>query len=355
MKESKGWISPEVAWINLTDSCNLRCAWCYANSRVTRAQFGKVDIHNIHSLVRSLAECGISHVVFIGGEPTCSPLLPDLIGWARDEGLGASIATNGLALSNSKYCKMLKDKGLLSANISVKGFSREEYLLNTGVDGFGFFLRSVEIALSEGIDLTVSLVLMPENVKGLVPFLESLERRGVEKFLLSFERSEVCGEAATSGSAERAAETLVEFERSYLNISRDLRRKIDIELSYPRCVWDKGVLDLIESEGATSSLCHVHTGNGIVVGSAGELLLCNALTFPSLGQWGQNIFSAEDILSAYSSDICSNVLDDLLRFPSLCCTDCEESHCCFGGCPIQWFAYDLDELRCAVNNKRRRV
>lgn len=243
----------------------------------------------------------------------------------------------------------------MSANISAKGFSEEEYFLNTGVKSFTLFLRALENVLNEGIELVVSLVLMPENVNNAAPFLRKLEEEGVNRFLLSFERSEVCGETVKSGSAERAAETIVEFERSYLDMGSGLRRKIDVELSYPRCVWDKAVLDMMESEGNTSNLCHVHMGNGIVINSAGELLLCNALPFPSFGQWGVDVFNDEDMLSAYSSEVCCDVLGDLLRFPDFRCASCEDARRCFGGCPIQWFAYDLSELRQAVDKKRQRA
>ena len=73
----------EFLWIELTNQCNLNCVHCYADSSPATKHRDALVRTDYERLLREAADLGCRRLQFIGGEPTLSRDLPDLIHEAR--------------------------------------------------------------------------------------------------------------------------------------------------------------------------------------------------------------------------------------------------------------------------------
>lgn len=62
-------------WLELTNSCNLSCQHCYANSSPASDRTGELTSDQWTALCRQLIEHGVSQFTFIGGEPLVRKLV----------------------------------------------------------------------------------------------------------------------------------------------------------------------------------------------------------------------------------------------------------------------------------------
>lgn len=88
--------------------CQLRCRNCYKrNGVVPSFRGGNMPAEFVHSAMRQAKECGFSEVVFIGGEPTLHPRLPEFVQFGLRLGLSPIVCTNGLRLADQAYTESL--------------------------------------------------------------------------------------------------------------------------------------------------------------------------------------------------------------------------------------------------------
>jgi len=132
--------------LSVIDQCNFNCFYCQPS---LRNHFLKDDERlsssEILSVVRFLADYGIKHIRFTGGEPLLRAHLLDLVQEvAGVEGLEClSLTTNGLLLPS--FCSKLKKNGINKINISLDTLKEERFRRLTGVDA----LEKVRSALLE--------------------------------------------------------------------------------------------------------------------------------------------------------------------------------------------------------------
>ena len=88
-----GLRAPIVAHWAVTYRCNLRCAYCYAESGPWREPGADPEVR--HRIVERLAAWGVLEVALGGGEPTTLPDFAALLVAIRAVGLVANVTTNG--------------------------------------------------------------------------------------------------------------------------------------------------------------------------------------------------------------------------------------------------------------------
>jgi radical SAM protein with 4Fe4S-binding SPASM domain len=96
---------PNRCVIELTYSCNLRCATCivwtadYASSRMRTQPC--LNMQELKTVQCSLARCGIKRITYLGGEPFLRKELLPLAAHARSRGISAAVVTNGTCVSRA--------------------------------------------------------------------------------------------------------------------------------------------------------------------------------------------------------------------------------------------------------------
>src|ERR1041385_7570248 len=80
-------------WLEITGRCQLACRHCYAESG-PRGTHGSMATSDWMRVIDEAGDLGALTAVFIGGEPTLYPGLPELIGHALGEGMGVEVFSN---------------------------------------------------------------------------------------------------------------------------------------------------------------------------------------------------------------------------------------------------------------------
>jgi len=118
-----------LANIDVTNRCNLRCEWCFANARA-RGYVYEPSIEQIVGMLKMLREerpVPTLAVQFSGGEPTLRDDLPDIISSAVDMGfIQTQIATNGVKLGKDEtLAGKLRNARLSTVYLQFNGVSKE--------------------------------------------------------------------------------------------------------------------------------------------------------------------------------------------------------------------------------------
>ena len=146
-----------LAWviIEVTDSCNFNCIWCYANSgngierRRTHMPLEKLEI-----LLKMLADGGVRQITYSGGEPSIYPYIRKAVKMAKDMGFVVHMNTNGFVITRD-FARELKNLGLsqIQTNIDSLNPIKHDYIRGTQ----GSFERAVK-ALKNGSEVGMTAV-----------------------------------------------------------------------------------------------------------------------------------------------------------------------------------------------------
>lgn len=103
-----------IGYIQVTRQCNQRCRFC-SNPETDY----NLEIDEARAMVNNLVALGYYGVIFTGGEPTLSPILPEMLSYARQKGLQTRIITNGQRIADQGFLNELIEAGLNHVNISI--------------------------------------------------------------------------------------------------------------------------------------------------------------------------------------------------------------------------------------------
>jgi len=143
------------AYLEITNRCNLSCAFCPSTSRAPRS-LSESEFDRLALKLRSWAEYLYFHLM---GEPLAHPLLPQFVTRARELGFKPVITTNGTLLDR-------RGEELISAmpykvSISLHSFEAND----TGVPMDGYILSCLDFA-RKAADEGVITVLRLWNLEG---------------------------------------------------------------------------------------------------------------------------------------------------------------------------------------------
>ncbi|HDR7888519.1 TPA: radical SAM protein [Bacillus toyonensis] len=96
--------SPVIAFIEITNLCNLRCKHCYADSAFKRPN--EMSTEAILKLIDELADMGVLQVFLTGGEVFSHPDAVKIINYARTKPFLTQVFTNGLLITEEKLASI---------------------------------------------------------------------------------------------------------------------------------------------------------------------------------------------------------------------------------------------------------
>ncbi len=166
--------------ISVTDRCNLRCAYCTAES-VPRLPHDEIlSYEEILRVVHAAVGLGMRRVRLTGGEPLVRPDLSTLVKLLYQiEGIDdIALTTNAILLG--KYAAELKAAGLKRVNISLDTFKADKFKQITGGDKLEDVLGGVETAKRVGLNPVKinTVVLKGFNDDELVDFAQMSVSQG---------------------------------------------------------------------------------------------------------------------------------------------------------------------------------
>lgn len=117
-----------IGYIQMVRHCNQNCGFC--SNPETPWFHGESEVR---ALIDDFAERNYFGVIFTGGEPTLTPILPEMIAYAGERGLHTRLITNGQKLADLAYVTRLQAAGLQHVHVSVHSHKRalEDFLTGT--------------------------------------------------------------------------------------------------------------------------------------------------------------------------------------------------------------------------------
>lgn len=113
--------NPLLAQMVITRRCNLSCGYCNEYDDFSPP----VPFHLLQQRVRALASLNTAAVTCTGGEPLMNPHLNDTIRLIREQGMIATMITNGYRL-NQRRIENLNTCGLQEMQISIDNLEPDE-------------------------------------------------------------------------------------------------------------------------------------------------------------------------------------------------------------------------------------
>lgn len=172
----------DIAYIELTRKCNLRCKHCLNNSGIEMPNTLSED--EMNNLVEKFSDAGLQEVRFTGGEPLLFPGIFKIIHNATEKGLFVSIGTNGTLIDNEIALK-LKEAGLKKAIVSIDGTEEKNDEIR-GKDSFKKAINGIEALSNSGIDVRINSVIMRSNMENVISFAKKMHKSKKRLFIRRF-------------------------------------------------------------------------------------------------------------------------------------------------------------------------
>lgn len=140
-------------------------------------------------VIKKIADLGIMHVTFCGGEPSDSPVLEELISISSIKGMAVGLETNGAKLSDKAYLSSLKKAGLDHVQIKFPSSNPKVYANLMGRKNKAQFkqaVKGIENSISLGMEPTVLVRLTRESLPRIGDTLKFLAEKGISIVMLDF-------------------------------------------------------------------------------------------------------------------------------------------------------------------------
>lgn len=165
---------PQMFFFDLTESCNLRCWFCYA-SKFPHIAHGNLEVST--KIINIMSDAGCKEVIYLGGEPTIVPYFFDVLMYADSIGMKQCVITNG-QLIDDEFANRLSTIHNLEVGISIHSCYPKVHDEMSGVKGaFKKVINSIISLEKAGIKWYSQTSLVKSNyleMNNLSIFLQSM-------------------------------------------------------------------------------------------------------------------------------------------------------------------------------------
>lgn len=156
--------SLRLVFVEVTASCNLRCAHC---RRTTVSPTDQLSFGELTKLAHELAELGKPVVVLSGGEPLLRKDIFEIAKTISSLGLTVCMATNA-TLIDEATAAMIKASGIKRCAVSLDGATAHVHDAIRGIAGaFEMAIAGVRNLISQGVEVQINMTLTRSNAKHL--------------------------------------------------------------------------------------------------------------------------------------------------------------------------------------------
>jgi SynChlorMet cassette radical SAM/SPASM protein ScmF len=245
----------------LTGDCNMACRHCWIAPDFLNADISDqaLPLDLFKKIIREGKEVGLTSVKLTGGEPTIHPDIIPILRFIRDEGLGLSVESNGVAMTPhiADLIKSCKDYFI---SISIDGMQQNHEWMR-GVPGS--FLRAcqgVRTLVDTGIHPQVIMAVSGRNKDEIARLAHYARDLGAASVKYNFVTPTARGEIM-----DREGATVPVREQIQLSnwIQKELRQEIGIPLMDNLPTAFSSLSSLFGSRGNCGS-CAIFTILGVL-------------------------------------------------------------------------------------------
>lgn len=184
--EKSNWSNrPRTIDVSLTGACQLDCPFCWGEDHAVGTVYGEDKWKN---LLRKFRKSGTSGVVFTGGEPLTTKILPGVLRYAKETlSMRITLSTNAILLKKQHRSLLpwVDDLGL-----PLDGSTPEvNKLMRPGeIDNFNDVIEGIKLAQRDypNIDLTVRSVVARPNINDIANVPQTLLNNGVDPLQIRY-------------------------------------------------------------------------------------------------------------------------------------------------------------------------
>jgi uncharacterized protein len=330
-----------TAWLHVTNSCNLRCTYCYLD-KTSEHMTEDVARRSIDAIFRSAYKQDFRRVrlKYAGGEASLhlSRLL-ELHDYAVRQAqqleidLEAHILSNGVILSQ-RTIDQLKARRI-GVTISLDGvgtYHDSQRPFSNGLGSFKYVDRTITRLLQNGIVPYITVTVSQRNLDGLPSLMSYILEREM-RFTLSYYRDNTCSTHVQD--LQFSEEQMITAMRSVFTL---------IEQNLPEQCLLNSLIDKADLSRSHHHTCGVGV-NSLVIDQHGGVAKCQADI-------------KQRVTTIDSSDPLQAIKDDRLGIQGVSvdakegCRSCEWRYWCAGGCPLLTHRltgrYDLQSPNCHI-------
>lgn len=330
-----------VAWLHVTNACNLRCSYCYLH-KTDEPMDSATGRAALDAIARSAEAHGYRAIKlkFAGGEASLNFALvwelhdyAQQIAAARGLALDAVVLSNGVGLARRSLLE-LRRRGI-RLMISLDGFAADHDAQRVFANGRGSFqavARTIERARELGLLPDISVTVSGRTAGGLAALIEWLVERDLP-FSLNFYRESDC----SAGFQD----LLLDERRIVAGMLAAFRA---IERRVPARSLLGGLIDRANLAAPHSKPCGVGESY-MVIDQRGGVAKCQ-------------MEIERPVTTVHADDPLGVIRADTIGVRNLAvqqregCRDCSWRLWCAGGCPIATFRatgrYDVRSPNCGI-------
>jgi len=150
--------------LNLTNQCNLKCIYCYADERNNDGKRLDFDdylpiIDSINNLTRK------AHIVLTGGEPLLVSYALDIAEYAKKKGNSAQLLSNGILIQEENVEQIAQMFDLVK--ISLDGSTSKIHDAHRGDGTFYKTMHAIELLLQKNANVQIAMTVTKRNLNDL--------------------------------------------------------------------------------------------------------------------------------------------------------------------------------------------
>lgn len=162
---------PLLVTLCLTNRCNLRCVYCYADYYPRNHQ--EPSTKQLLDLIDTLWRMGTRYISLNGGEALLREDIEEIVDRVTSKGMLCHLSTNGLLVGQKINVLRKVD----SVTVSLDGAQRSNDK-NRGTGVYGKVMQAIEVLSKEGIDFHTHTVLTKTNPDAIEEVLSLAKKFG---------------------------------------------------------------------------------------------------------------------------------------------------------------------------------
>lgn len=314
----------DLLTINLNDTCNLNCRWCYNQGNSDKI----MDFTRFVSFYKRVIKDNLSDIVLIGGEPTIHPRFIDILDVLENKKI--SLFTNGIRFSDTDFCRATHGH-INTVTVSVKGFDPESFSCFTNEVGYSQFCQAIENLVKCGVDLHITYN-CTQNMTSVMfdKMVAFIRYYKIKEILVHDVRPYITksGHIIKNNTSIELQSTVEALE------SRNIHTLVRV--NQPFCYYDQQFIKRHIQSKTLMSNCAVKKRQGVFIDSDFNLILCNELKSVKLGQYEVDFSNYKEMMRIYGREETEKLYRNLSNCPMKKCMQCELWELCGGSCILHW-------------------
>lgn len=308
----------DMAYLEVTNRCNLRCAHCYKRAGDPLPE--ELSTKEWFKIIDDLKNLGVLTLALTGGEPLVRSDIFEIIEYAGESTVSVNLFTNGTLLTE-KMVEKLKALDLEKVIVSIDGATAKTHEKLRGENTFEKTVKGLTLLMENGLRVRTNSVIYTGNIQELEKLISFLLEMGVKEMI--FDRLMEIGRGKGNEGLVPPLEMGAVVAEQCKKFEKESAERIELKFTSTSMEADQ-----------VHSFCGVGTSM-VTVKANGDVVLCPVMSGPEAAAGNVKERSVRELWlkSEVFHPFRDCTLDDSL------CGTCPRKEECRGGCKARALQY----------------